>query len=73
MPHAKSESDYVFDIEFSLVTFKNAISFYEIKKVKVMICFASLNGEIHTKIAIPQIVAIFENHENVKKNSKLSK
>lgn len=32
-----------------------------------MICFASLNGEIHTKIAIPQIVAIFENHENVKK------
>ncbi|MEX0364052.1 PTS sugar transporter subunit IIA [Mycoplasmopsis synoviae] len=67
MPHAKSESYYVFDTAFSLVTFKNAISFDENKKVKVMICFSSLNGEIYTKVAIPQIVSIFENQENIEK------
>lgn len=67
MPHASGTSDSVFGNGFSLVTLKNPVVFENNVKVSVFVCVAAIDGETHTKIAIPQLVAIFESPENIAK------
>ncbi|MFL1037685.1 PTS sugar transporter subunit IIA, partial [Mycoplasmopsis synoviae] len=52
---------------FSLVTWKERVGFRKKVKVSVLVCVAPIDGETHTKIAIPQLVAIFESPENIAK------
>lgn len=67
MPHSQSNHN-VKNNGFSLITLKNEIYFEnDSRPVKVLIGLASNSPEIHVGIALPQIVAIFEDKNNIKK------
>lgn len=59
MPHARPEDGVKRDA-FSLVVLKNPVVFSDGKEVSVLITLAATSSNIHTGIAIPQIVAVFE-------------
>lgn len=59
MPHARPE-DGVNRDAFSLVVLKKPVVFSDGKEVSVLITLAATSNDIHTGIAIPQIVAVFE-------------
>lgn len=59
MPHARPE-DGVNQDAFSLVVLDRPVTFSDGKEVTVLITLAATSSEIHTGIAIPQIVALFE-------------
>ncbi|ARJ50078.1 PTS sugar transporter subunit IIA [Staphylococcus lutrae] len=59
MPHARPE-DGVRRNAFSLVTFDEPIIFSDGKSAQVFVVLAATSAEIHTTMAIPQIVAVFE-------------
>ncbi|MBA3926238.1 PTS sugar transporter subunit IIA [Listeria rustica] len=59
MPHARPE-DGVNRDAFSLVTLAEPVAFSDGKEVSVLITLAATSAEIHTGVAIPQIVAVFE-------------
>ncbi|MGX7418543.1 PTS sugar transporter subunit IIA [Carnobacterium gallinarum] len=59
MPHARPE-DGVRRDGFSLVTLQEPVIFSDGKEVSVLITLAATSNDIHTGIAIPQIVAVFE-------------
>ncbi|CAM4108004.1 PTS sugar transporter subunit IIA [Listeria booriae] len=59
MPHARPE-DGVNRDAFSLVTLKEPVTFSDGKAVSVLVTLAATSAEIHTGVAIPQIVAVFE-------------
>ena len=59
MPHARPEDGVKRDA-FSLVVLKNPVVFSDGKEVSVFITLAATSSDIHTGIAIPQIVAVFE-------------
>lgn len=63
MPHSRPE-DGVIRNAFSLVTFKNGVKFPDGKFAQVFVVLAATSSEIHTSVAIPQIVAIFDS-ENI--------
>ncbi|WP_105979634.1 PTS sugar transporter subunit IIA [Staphylococcus simulans] len=63
MPHSRPE-DGVNRNAFSLVTFKSPISFPDGKEAQVFVVLAAISSEIHTSVAIPQIVSIFDT-ENI--------
>ncbi|WP_036451930.1 PTS sugar transporter subunit IIA [Mycoplasma buteonis] len=71
MPHASGTQETVFGNGFSLVTLKKPVKFDNGMEVSVLICIAAIDGETHVKIAIPQIVAVFEDPANIDKIAKM--
>ncbi|MBZ4212681.1 PTS sugar transporter subunit IIA [Mycoplasma sp. U97] len=66
MPHASATEDCVFSNGFSLVTLKKPIKFGDDpREVKIVMGLAAKDGETHTAVAIPQIIAVFEDPSNV--------
>ncbi|WP_221913409.1 PTS sugar transporter subunit IIA [Streptococcus halichoeri] len=59
MPHARPE-DGVNRDAFSLVTLKQPVTFADGKEVQVLLTLAATSSAIHTSVAIPQIIALFE-------------
>ncbi|MBA8760802.1 PTS transporter subunit EIIA [Staphylococcus schleiferi subsp. coagulans] len=59
MPHARPEDGVKRDA-FSLVTFDQPIPFSDGKTAQAFVVLAATSSEIHTTLAIPQIVAVFE-------------
>ncbi|WP_244972189.1 PTS sugar transporter subunit IIA [Mammaliicoccus lentus] len=66
MPHARPE-DGVCRNAFSLVTFKEGVPFSDGKLASVFVVLAAISSEIHTSIAIPQIVAVFDTPDIIAK------
>ncbi|MGJ8730619.1 PTS sugar transporter subunit IIA [Listeria aquatica] len=66
MPHARPE-DGVYRDAFSLITLEKPVQFSDGKSVEVLVALAATSNDIHTGIAIPQIVALFEIEEIIKK------
>lgn len=67
MPHAQGKIG-VYENGFSLVTLKNDVYFEgDNRPIKILIGLASNSPDIHTAIALPQIVAVFEDENNIKK------
>ncbi|GGI43114.1 PTS sugar transporter subunit IIA [Mammaliicoccus stepanovicii] len=64
MPHARPESGVKRD-SFSLITLKEPVQFSDGKKVSVLLTLAATSSEIHTSVAIPQIVALFELNDSI--------
>ncbi|WP_027334328.1 PTS sugar transporter subunit IIA [Mycoplasma elephantis] len=68
MPHASATTDAVFSNGFSLLTLTKPIKFEnDEREVSILVALAAIDGETHTAIAIPQIIAVFENEETLKK------
>ncbi|MHC5280165.1 PTS sugar transporter subunit IIA [Listeria kieliensis] len=59
MPHARPEDGVCRDA-FSLITLEKPVLFSDGKRVEVLLALAATSSDIHTGIAIPQIVALFE-------------
>ncbi|EHI70755.1 PTS sugar transporter subunit IIA [Streptococcus ictaluri] len=59
MPHARPE-DGVNRDAFSLITLKEPVTFSDGKKAQVLLALAATSSAIHTSVAIPQIIALFE-------------
>ncbi|WP_036463722.1 PTS sugar transporter subunit IIA [Mycoplasmopsis sturni] len=72
MPHASATEDSVFGNGFSLITLKEPVVFENGFEVSVLICIAAIDGETHTQVAIPQIVAVFEDPENITKIAQMN-
>ncbi|WP_239752760.1 PTS sugar transporter subunit IIA [Mammaliicoccus sp. J-M40] len=66
MPHARPE-DGVYRNAFSLLTFKEGVPFSDGKLASVFVVLAATSSEIHTSIAIPQIVAVFDTPDIIAK------
>lgn len=67
MPHAESSLG-VNDNGFSLIVLDEPVVFEnDPRKIKILIALAAINSDIHTSEALPQIVAVFENNETIKK------
>lgn len=66
MPHARPE-DGVYRNAFSLVTFKEGVPFSDGKLASVFVVLAATSSEIHTSIANPQIVAVFDTPDIIAK------
>lgn len=67
MPHAQGKIG-VYENGFSLVTLKNDVYFEgDNRPVRILIGLASNSPDIHTAVALPQIVAVFEDENNIKK------
>ncbi|MDI4567876.1 MAG: PTS sugar transporter subunit IIAB, partial [Mycoplasma sp.] len=72
MPHAQNENNNVLENCFSLITLQEPIYFENSDKpISILIGLASINSDIHTSKALPQIMAIFENPQIVNKIEKL--
>ncbi|UWV92959.1 PTS sugar transporter subunit IIA [Mycoplasmopsis cynos] len=74
MLHAQSDAG-VKENSFSLITLKSPVYFEgDERPVRVLIALAATSAEIHTSEALPQIVAIFEDNNNLEKiiNAKTS-
>lgn len=68
MPHASATNDCVFSNGFSLLTLKKPIKFAnDPREVKIVMTLAAKDGETHTAVAIPQIIAVFEDTANIEK------
>lgn len=65
MPHA-TPKDYVKRDAFSFTTFPEGVIFPGNKIVKVMVVLAATSSEVHVSIAIPQIIAVFEQKDIIK-------
>lgn len=59
MPHARPEAG-VNKNAFSLITLTEPVTFSDGKEVSVLLTLAATSSDIHTSVAIPQIVALFE-------------
>ncbi|MDY4002371.1 PTS sugar transporter subunit IIA [Streptococcus orisratti] len=59
MPHARPEAGVQRDA-FSLVTLTEPVKFSDGKDVQVLLALAATSSKIHTSVAIPQIIALFE-------------
>lgn len=66
MPHARPENG-VKKNAFSLITLKKPVTFSDGKTVSVLVGLAAMSSDIHTGLAIPQIVAVFELDNIIKK------
>ncbi len=68
MPHASATENSVFSNGFSLLTLKKPITFAnDPREVKIVMTLAAKDGETHTAVAIPQIIAVFEDPNNIDK------
>ena len=71
MPHA-APGEGVNRNCFSLVTLKEPVKFPgDNREVKVLIALAAINHDVHNSQALPQVVALFENNENVFKIAQM--
>ncbi|WP_436960563.1 PTS sugar transporter subunit IIA [Staphylococcus xylosus] len=59
MPHARPEDGVKHDA-FSLITLKKPIKFSDGKSVSVLLTLAATSSKIHTSVAIPQVIVLFE-------------
>lgn len=59
MPHSRPEDGVIKD-SFSLVTLTKPVVFPDGREVSVLITLAATSSDIHTSVAIPQIIAVFE-------------
>ena len=59
MPHARPEAGVNRDA-FSLITLTEPVTFSDGKEVSVLLSLAATSSKIHTSVAIPQIIALFE-------------
>ncbi|MXR13808.1 PTS sugar transporter subunit IIAB [Mycoplasma flocculare] len=67
MPHAEAGKG-VFQDCFSLVVFDKPFYFEgDSRPVQILITLGATSSDIHTSIALPQIVAAFENTANIEK------
>ncbi len=64
MPHARPEAGVQSDA-FSLITLQNPIVFSDGKEVSVLLTLAATSSKIHTSVAIPQIIALFELEDSI--------
>ncbi|HHA8638471.1 TPA: PTS sugar transporter subunit IIA [Streptococcus pneumoniae] len=64
MPHARPEAGVQSDV-FSLITLQNPIVFSDGKEVSVLLALAATSSKIHTSVAIPQIIALFELEDSI--------
>ena len=75
MPHARPE-DGVNKSAFSLIVLNKPVLFNnDTRAIKILIALAATTSDIHVSVALPQVVAIFEGQETIKKilNSKTKK
>lgn len=68
MPHARPEAGVNRD-SFSLITLTEPVTFSDGKEVQVLLALAATSSEIHTSVAIPQIIALFELENSIKRLS----
>lgn len=68
MPHARPEAGVKRD-SFSLVTLTEPVAFSDGKEVQVLLALAATSSEIHTSVAIPQIIALFELENSIERLS----
>ncbi|EHJ52891.1 PTS sugar transporter subunit IIA [Streptococcus macacae] len=66
MPHARPEAGVERDA-FSLVTLQKPVTFSDGKEVSVLLALAATSSRIHTSVAIPQIIALFDLENAVKR------
>lgn len=66
MPHARPEAGVNRD-SFSLVTLKEPVKFSDGKEVSVLITLAATSSQIHTSVAIPQIIALLELENSIQR------
>lgn len=66
MPHAMAGEGVNRDA-FSLVTLKEPVAFSDGKEVSVLLCLAATSAAIHTSVAIPQIIALFELENSIQR------
>ncbi|WP_434341989.1 PTS sugar transporter subunit IIA [Mesomycoplasma hyopneumoniae] len=67
MPHSEAGKG-VFGNGFSLVVFNKPFYFEaDSRPVQILITLAATNSDIHTSVALPQIVAAFEDVANIEK------
>ncbi|AND79992.1 PTS sugar transporter subunit IIA [Streptococcus pantholopis] len=66
MPHARPEAGVNRDA-FSLVTLTEPVIFPDGKEVSVLLALAATSSEIHTSVAIPQIIALFELNNSIER------
>lgn len=59
MPHAEAGKG-VFKDAFALITLTKPVTFSDGKEVSVLLTLAATDPTIHTTVAIPQIIALFE-------------
>ncbi|MGT2757126.1 PTS sugar transporter subunit IIA [Streptococcus ovuberis] len=59
MPHAQAGAG-VYRDSFSLITLTEPVTFSDGKEVSVLLTLAATTPAIHTSVAIPQIIALFE-------------
>ena len=64
MPHARPEAGVQSDA-FSLITLQNPVVFSDGKEVSVLLALAATSSKIHTSVAIPQIIALFELDDSI--------
>ena len=64
MPHARPEAGVQRDA-FSLITLKQPVVFSDGKEVSVLLALAATSSKIHTSVAIPQIIALFELEDSI--------
>lgn len=68
MPHARPEAGVNRD-SFSLITLTEPVAFSDGKEVQVLLALAATSSEIHTSVAIPQIIALFELENSIERLS----
>lgn len=66
MPHARPEAGVKRDA-FSLITLTEPVTFSDGKEVSVLLALAATSSEIHTSVAIPQIIALFELENSIQR------
>lgn len=66
MPHAEAGKGVVKDA-FSLITLTHPVTFSDGKEVSVLLTLAATSPAIHTSVAIPQIVALFELENSIQR------
>ena len=66
MPHARPEAGVQRDA-FSLITLTEPIQFSDGKDVSVLLALAATSSKMHTSVAIPQIIALFELENSVER------
>ncbi|HGL7957561.1 TPA: PTS sugar transporter subunit IIA [Streptococcus pneumoniae] len=64
MPHARPEAGVQSDA-FSLITLQNPVVFSDGKEISVLLALAATSSKIHTSVAIPQIIALFELEDSI--------
>ena len=66
MPHARPEAGVKRDA-FSLITLTEPVTFSDGKEVSVLLSLAATSSKIHTSVAIPQIIALFELENSIER------